>query len=373
MREIASWSRSNRPLAAFLLHGVAIAVGLVLWTTWLTRCATIVIAHAELLPRRNTWLYDWNVYHAAASDLLERSLYRGPLVEPGHPLPVEVFNYPPLAAAWAVPLLPFGREPGGIAWLVIGILATSAGALLATRAVGLSWRWASVVAGLALAIYATLWPHIENDILLANNNHLVFALAAGFAMAHVQGHQRVAGVVLALAIGTKLWPVALVVLLLRERRWLELRWAATALAVQGVLALAWLGPDVIGPMVPAILGQNLSRGGTGTVPVLWTTWARQAWDWWPAWGTYAVAGALLLVPATGRLGLGLGIIGGLSLNLYLWHHYAPVFAFGVVLILVGALARLRRPRWRDLSGRRGEIATREDPQRVSDRDDDHDQ
>jgi len=121
-----------------------------------------------------------------------------------------------------------------------------------------------------------------------------------------------------------------------------MRWATAALAVQAVLALAWLGVDVIGPMVPAIVGQNVSRGETGTVPVLWTTWARAAWDWWPSWGSYAVAVTLMVVPAIGRLGLGLGIIGGLSLNAYLWHHYAPVFAFGVVLIVVGAIARLWR-------------------------------
>src|SRR5687767_9842909 len=189
-----------------LLHGLAFAVGLVLWATWLTRCATIVIAHADLVPRRNTWLFDWNVYHAAAADLLERTLYRVPLVEPGHALPVELFNYPPLAAVWAVPLMPFGREPGGIAWLVVGILATSAGAFLGARAVGLSWTWGWVVAGASLALYATFWPHIDNEILLGNNNHLMFGLVGGFCLAHVRAHQRVAGVLLALAIGTKLWP-----------------------------------------------------------------------------------------------------------------------------------------------------------------------
>jgi hypothetical protein len=195
------------------------------------------------------------------------------------------------------------------------------------------------VAGAALTLYAN-WPHIVNDILLANNNHLVFGLVGGFALCHVRGHERGAGVLLALSVGTKLWPVALIALLLRERRWREVRWLAGGLAVQGVVALAWLGPDVIGPMLPAIVGQNVSRGGTGTVPVLWTSWARAAWDWWPDWGGYAVAGILLLVPAVGLIGLGLGVIGGLSLNLYLWHHYAPVFGFGAVLILIGAVVRV---------------------------------
>jgi hypothetical protein len=330
-----------RPWAQAVTAATVLTVAGALWAAWLTRSIGILAAHADLVPRRNTWLFDWNVYHAAALDLMDRTLYRVALVEPGHALPIEFFNYPPLAAAWAVPLLPFGREPGGVVWVVLMVLATSAGSLLGSRAIGLSWIWTLLLAGVGLALYS-YWPHIVNDILLANNNHLVFGLMGGFALAHVRGHERVAGILLALAVGTKLWPVALIALLLRERRWREMRWLAGGVAVQGVLALAWLGPDVIGPMLPAIVGQNVSRGGTGTVPVLWTSWARAAWDWWPDWGGYAVASVLLVAPFAGLLGLGLGIIGGLSLNLYLWHHYAPVFGFGAVLVAMGTVARVRR-------------------------------
>ena len=328
---------TRRPFRPVIATGMALVAALVLWAFWLMRCAHIVIAHVGLTPPRNTWLYDWNVYHAAAIDLLERTLYRVPLAEPGHALPIDFFNYPPLAAAWVVPLLPFGREPGGIAWLLIAIAATSAGALLGARAIGLPWKWATLLAGAGLVLYAQ-WPHIEAGILLGNNSHLVFGLVAGFALAHVRGHQRVAGVILAVAIGTKLWPVALGVLLLRERRWPELRWAAGALALQAALALAWLGPDVIWPMVDAVAGGNLGRSDPAIEHVIWTGWARVALDWWPDWGGYALAAALLLVPAVGRLGLGLGIVGGLSLNLYLWHHYAPALVFGLLLIAAGVIA-----------------------------------
>ena len=331
---------TRRPLSPVIATGTALAAALLLWAVWLMRCAQIVIAHADRVPRRNTWLYDWNVYHAAAIDLLERALYRVPLIEPGHALPIDFFNYPPLAAAWAVPLLPFGREPGGIAWLLIGIAATSVGALLGARAIGLPWKWAAFLAGAALAVYAH-WPPVEAGILLGNNSHLVFGLVAGFALAHMRGHQRVAGVLLGLAIGTKLWPLALVVLLLRERRWPELRWAAGVLLVQAALVVAWLGPDVAGPMIDAIAGGNLGRSEPAIEHVIWTGWARVALDWWPDWGAYAVAAALLLVPAVGRLGLGLGIVAGLSLNLYLWHHYAPALVLGVLLTAAGVFARLR--------------------------------
>lgn len=310
------------------------ALAVILWALWVARGAGILLNFARAEPRVDVWLYDYNVYHTAAGDLLDRILYRGALALPGYELPIDTFNYPPMAAAWAAPLLPFGREPGGIAWLVLGIVATSAGALLGARALRLPWSWAWVLAGGALALYA-LSPYIAADVALGNNNHLVFALVAGFALAHLRGHQRLAGLLLALAIATKLWPVALVVPLLRDRRWPELRWTAGVVAIQVVVAIAWLGPDVIGPMVPAVLGQNLGRDEVRQVAVLWTTAFRVWWEWWPAWGGYAVALMLVAIPATGRLGIGLGILAGLSLNANLWHHYAPVFVLGLALMIAG--------------------------------------
>lgn len=306
----------------------------VLWAGWAARAAGIILGYSRLVPRVDVWLYDWNVYHAAAGQLLDRTLYRAVLIQPGHELPVAAFNYPPLAAAWAVPLLPLGREPGGVVWVVVGVLATSIGALLGARALGLQWSWVWVVSGVGLALYATS-PYIAADVLLGNNNHLMLALVGGFALAHLSGHQRVAGLLLALAIGTKLWPIALLVLVLRERRWRQFRWTAGTLAAQGAVTLALLGPDVVGPLVAAVLGQNLARETIGDAPVLWTSALRVWWEWWPTWGTYVVAAVLLLVPATGRLGLGLGIIAGLSLNANLWHHYGPVFALGFLLVAFG--------------------------------------
>lgn len=340
--------KEPRRLAGFL--ALVTVAGSLLWAVWMARALEILSRFANAVPRLDVWLYDFNVYHAAAGQLLDHGLYRGILVQPGHELPIGVFNYPPLAAAWAIPFLPFGREPGGVAWLMVGVLATSLGAVLGARALRLSWPWAWALAGLTMAIYAKS-PYIAADIALGNNNHLMLALVAGFALAHVRGHQRTAGILLALAIGTKLWPVALLVLLLRERRWPELRWTGGVLALQGIATLVWLGPDMLGPMLPAVLGQNLGRE-QGVAVVVWTTWARYVLAWWPVWGSYAVAATLLLLPATGRFGLGLGIVAGLSLNSNLWHHYGPVFVLGFALIGTGLLERFNRPVAAGLDGRR---------------------
>jgi hypothetical protein len=162
--------------------------------------------------------------------------------------------------------------------------------------------------------------------------------------AHLAGRDRLAGVLLALAIGTKVWPVALLVLLFRERRWRELRWTAGALAVQAVVILAWLGLDVIGPMWAAVIGHNVPRADAGLVPMQWTSWLRIAFEWWPTWGGYVVAVLLLLIPAKGRLGLGLGIMAGLALNTNLWHHYNLTVLLGVALIAAGLAVRLAQDR-----------------------------
>lgn len=316
-----------------LLYVGAIGLGSLLWVTWLTRCADVLFTFARTRP--NVWLYDWNVYHAAAGDLLTGELYRNRLVEPGHQLPIGVFNYPPLAALVAVPLLPLGREGGGIAFVIASSAAVAGGAALALRAAAISrwWLWAPAI----LTAYLLAWPPTRADIGLANNNALMFLLVAGFALAHVHQRERWAGILLALAVGIKLWPIALVVLLLRERRWVTVRWMLGVLAIQGILFLAWLGPDVLPDLTHALL-QNTPRD-TSVAVVLWTSAFREWWDWWPAWGTYAVAVGLLLIPARGRLGLGIGIIAGLSLNANLWHHYLWAFGLGGLLIAFWRLER----------------------------------
>jgi hypothetical protein len=344
------------PRTGWLLRGggylglVAIATFLWIWCAVQVATVLAVLTHPPLL----IWLYDWNVYHAAAGQLVDRTLYRVPLVEPGFSLPLPVFNYPPLAAVWVLPLLPLGREAGGIAFEFLSLGCLAAGLMFAVRALGLRypWAWAAGILALWLATfpYLAMFPYVVAEIGLGNNNELMFLLVSGFTVTHLAGHQRVAGLLLGLAIATKVWPVALVVLLLREKRWSELRWAAGFVAIQGVLILAWLGPDVLPNLIHAVFFANGPRNYPD-VPALWTTTARNNWSWWPWWGTYAVAVLFAAIPARGRIGLGLAIIAGLSLNANLWFHYDWAFYLGWALVVVGLGRQVRslrppaRPSW----------------------------
>lgn len=144
---------------------------------------------------------------------------------------------------------------------------------------------------------------------------------------------------------TKIWPVALFPLLLRERRWAEIAWAAGTISVTSLAAVAWLGPEVIDDMVSALRTTVPVLPGN---PVLWVTWFREHTEWWPRWGAPILAALLRLIPARGLPGIGLGIVAGVTLVPNIWGHYLPVLVFGVGLIIMARLRTsgdemLRRP------------------------------
>ena len=121
----------------------------------------------------DVWLLDWNVYHAAAVDLADRNLYRVPLVEPGFLLPTSgAFNYPPVAAAWALPLLPLEREVGGMVWILACGAAIAAAGLPAACSLAIP----ALVVGLLLIAYTRL-ETFAADVLLANDNHIMLVLS----------------------------------------------------------------------------------------------------------------------------------------------------------------------------------------------------
>ena len=71
-------------------------------------------------------------------------------------------------------------------------------------------------------------------------------------------------------------------------------------------------------------------------------WLREAFEWWPEWGGFAVSALLLLIPARGLTGYGLATLAGMAAIPNLWRHYIETVVFGGVLI------------WRGLTASRGE-------------------
>jgi hypothetical protein len=288
------------------------------------------------------WLLDWHVHYLGAVDFLERDLYLEGLSLPGWPLPSPVFNLPPGSAIVAVPLVPLGRDLGGLVWLILGVACLVFSSLLAAHTFRITRGWAWI--GIAFMGYTGVYFFVGH-VVLGNVNHLMLALLTGFVWAYVNGKERSAGALLGAAIAIKAWPVTLLVLLLRERRWTQLRWALGLLAVQGGLVLAWLGPDVLQPMMESL---RISLPLDEDAVFMWTTWLREVVGV-PYWLPPFIAAALLLLPARGVLGIGIALLAGLTLINNIWNHYLPTFGLAALLIAnvgagwLSAVRRLRRP------------------------------
>lgn len=300
------------------------------WFTFFWISSSALLAAPNMHPPDQTWLYDWHVYLGGARGLLDHTLYRVPLVLDSYRMPINAYNQTPLTAAWALPLSALDVVTGGNVWLVSMLVSMAAGMVVAAAALG--FRRPLLTAGIGAWAYG--WsPWFTADVFLGNINGLMFLLVAAFVFLHLRGQQRAAGFVLGIAIATKLWPLAVLPLLARERKWREMGWAGALLLVQGIMFLGWLGADVVPQMVRAISSSVPIEPG---VPVLGWTLVRQMYQL-PVWTGIAVGATLLAIPVRGRIGLGIGILAGLTLLIVnLWQHYLPVITLGI-LLMVGPL------------------------------------
>ena len=284
--------------------------------------------------------FDWHVYAAGARDLLDRSLYRDPLYLDGLALAAPRYNLPPLSALWALPLASLPVPVAGAVWQVLGAVSLAVAAVAALALSGSRHPFA--VGGVVVGAYSLHHTYLDG-VLGGTNNYLVLALVAGFAWQHLHGHDRSAGVLLALAVATKVWPITLVAVLLRERKLTTLAWCSLLLAVQGAAFVAWLGPDVLPAMLDGLRLEITPVPGA----VLGLSALREETDWWPGWGAVVVSAALLALPVRGRAGVGVGVLAGLALIANLWTHYASTVAFGALLAIAPTAGWLyRQQRWR---------------------------
>jgi hypothetical protein len=282
------------------------------------------------------WLNDWHVYAAGARDLLAGTLYQVPLVS-DYPIPVNAFNLPPASAVTPIPFLLLPDNAAGTLFVVVNLACVAGAAVLTARIIGLERVWLWSGAGFFAYTFSDWVP----AAFLGNNTPMVLLFVAGAIAAHLASRTVLGGVLLGVAIASKLWPAALLVPLARERAWATLGWAVGTAGVIMVVLLAWLGgPDVVRPMISAF---SIDIDPNPRQVLLGFTWLRVHTDWWPEWGGYAAAVLLLLIPARGLTGYGLATIAGLAAIPNLWRHYLTTLAFGVVLLAAG-LARLRRER-----------------------------
>ena len=341
-REISHPGGLSRITAWIWVVAAVVWAAAIAW--WIYKFATLDLPHRG-------WLVDWHVYAAGANDLLAGTLYQVPLESPYRSrLAVPDFNYPPGAALIAIPFLAVPDHIGGYAFVVVNIAAIAITAVLTAWIVKARpmWLWA----GAAFLLYSVFRE--GQPLILGNNTPLVLLFVAGAVAAHQSKRAPMAGALLGLAIATKLWPATLLVVLARERSWPTVGWAVGTAAVIIGGSLLWLGgPGVVGPMVSALRHEvEITRQ-----VLLGITWLRENLDWWPVWGGYAVTALLLIIPARGLTGYGLGTLAGLAAIPNLWIHYLGSIIFGLVLLVAGLLG-LRRER---SSGAQPVQATADEP------------
>ncbi len=164
-----------------------ILVGTAAWIS--AACMWLTALWIQQFAPRFDWLYDWHVYAAGAGDLVTHDLYHSPLTS-GFPIPVDVFNLPPLAAAIVVPLMPLPDQVAGTLWVVINLVALAATGWMLLRALGIPR--ASAWGGLLFLLYTVHpWSLLA---LLGNNTPLVLFLVVAAFSEHSGGRARKAGI-----------------------------------------------------------------------------------------------------------------------------------------------------------------------------------
>ena len=137
------------------------------------------------------------------------------------------FDYPPVVALLVTPLAWVPVHVAVTAWLLIGVAATFAGALMVTRTL-LPATWPR----LELAVFMTvLYAPATYNLWHGQMNPVVFLLLALALRSWVRGEETRCGALIGLAAAIKLAPVVLLLLLLRRRWWKGTAAAGAVLAV----------------------------------------------------------------------------------------------------------------------------------------------
>jgi alpha-1,2-mannosyltransferase len=141
------------------------------------------------------------------------------------------FDYPPVVALLVTPLAYVPVNVAATLWLLVGVAATFAGAVIVTRTL-LPATWPR----LELAVFMTvLYAPATYNLWHGQMNPVVFLLLALALRSWVRGEQTRCGALIGVAAAIKLAPVVLLLLFLR-RRW----WKGTA-AAGAVLAVSFGG------------------------------------------------------------------------------------------------------------------------------------
>ena len=174
---------------------------------------------------------DFNAYLGAARAAAAHGDIYAAFTQQTQNVALSGFDYPPFVALLVMPLAYVSQHAAATAWLLVGVAATLAGAVIVARTVLPSSWPRGELAVLATFLYAPATYNFWHGQM----NPVVFLLLALGLRAWVRNDQTRCGVFLGAAAAIKLAPVVLLLLLIR-RGW----WKGTAAAI-AVMALSLAG------------------------------------------------------------------------------------------------------------------------------------
>ena len=150
-----------------------------------------------------------------------------------------LYLYPPTLAILIQPALLVSPYVGALIWLGlnVGILIASVGLLLWNSNIRDHWMRAGL-----LLLPVVFTPTIMS-LYLGQVNVLVFVLIALAYLTFVQKRPYISGVLLAVSVWIKLWPVVLIAYFFWKREWKVVSGAILGLLLVGLLTFAFVGAE----------------------------------------------------------------------------------------------------------------------------------
>ncbi len=235
MTPLSKQHTNTSPLFGRLLQGVGWAGVALLWLILIVTVYRITLTHS-------TGGGDFFAYYKAARTFSTgEPLYTGI----GNDMP---YLYPPLLAMLLAPVAAITEfRPAALIWLVVNLVVLALTLTLLSRTIARPRDRMALWAGAALyaSTLQTLW--------IGQVSILLFALATGTWLAYRAGQPVLAGVLLALAVWLKVYPIFGLIYFVWRRDWRVVTATAISGALLGLIQLAAVGPAEFVKLITVVL------------------------------------------------------------------------------------------------------------------------
>jgi hypothetical protein len=175
---------------------------------------------------------DLNVYQASAANHVALGIAH---------IPHTSYIYPPFFAVLLRPLALLSYRDAEIVWFCCNVLLLGVVCLLLAPLLRISWRWSAVLFGASVVVPAVYDTWLLGQVSILLTALLLASLLLTYTPMPTVRRDVVAGLLLGLAVAIKLYPLVLVGVYLRHRRWRVLQGIMYSLGGAFVVGTLWGG------------------------------------------------------------------------------------------------------------------------------------